>query len=238
MLGAFDQAGDVGHDHSPVGVQFHDAKLRVERGERIIGHLGPGGGDGSQQRALAGVGHADEADVGDELQFQAQSPLLALGSRLGVARGLIGGAFEMPVAASAFAAAGDDHAFFRRIEIGQEQLMIRVENQSAGRDVNDQIVAAESGHFFAHAGLAAFGLPMMPAGEIEQGILIRIGDENDAAAVAAVAAVGAALGDVFLAPEGDASVPAVAGFNLNDGFIDEHIGHILNQKPTAAPWAL
>ena len=101
--------------------------------------------------------------------------------------------------------------------------MLGVENQRAGRDVDDQIVAAESGHFLAHAGLAAFGLPMMPAGEIEQGVLVRIGDEDDAAAVAAVAAVGAALGDVFLAAEGDASVPAVAGFHLNDGFIDEHM---------------
>ena len=42
------------------------------------------------------------------------------------------------------------------------------------------------------------------------------------AAVAAVAAVGAALGDVLLAPERDAPVPAVAGFDVDVGFVDEH----------------
>ncbi len=114
--------------------------------------------------------------------------------------------------------------------------MLGVVNERSRRDLNDQIVPAESGHFFAHSGLAAGRLPMMPAGEIEQGILIGIGEENDAAAIASVAAVGAALGDVFLAAEGDAPVAAVAGFHLNDGFVDEH-GR--NQKPTEElPWAL
>ena len=52
--------------------------------------------------------------------------------------------------------------------------------------------------------------------------LSAIGDEDDDAAVAAVAAVGAALGDVLLAPERDAPVAAVAGFHVDVGFVDEH----------------
>ena len=72
---------------------------------------------------------------------------------------------------------------------------------------------------------------MVSAGEIEEGVLIGVGEEDDAAAVAAVAAVGAALGDVFLTAEGEAAVAAVAGLDFNDGFVDEHICFILNKNP-------
>jgi hypothetical protein len=98
-----------------------------------------------------------------------------------------------------------------------------VVNERSRRDVNDQILAAEAGHFFAHSGMAARGLPMMTAGEIEEGILVGIGDENNVTAITAIAAVGATLGDVFFPSEGDAAVAAVAGFDLDDGFIDEHV---------------
>src|ERR1700689_421842 len=100
--------------------------------------------------------------------------------------------------------------------------MFGVVDEGSRGNANDQIFAAEAGHFFAHSGVSARGLPMMPAGEIEEGVLVGIGDEDNVAAVAAIAAVGAAFGDVFLPSEGDAAVAAVAGFDLNDGFIDEH----------------
>ena len=79
--------------------KLDDAELRLERGERVVGDLRPGGGDRAQQRALAGVGHADQADVGDQLQLEPEVSLLAFGAGLGVARGLVGRRFEMPVAA-------------------------------------------------------------------------------------------------------------------------------------------
>ena len=52
----------AGHDHAEVGDQ---------RGERVVGDLGPGRGDGGDQRRLARAGEADQADVGDDLQLQA-----------------------------------------------------------------------------------------------------------------------------------------------------------------------
>ncbi len=63
---------------------------------------------------------------------------------------------------------------------------------------------------------------MVFAGEIEQSALVRIGFEDDMGAVAAVAAVGSALGDVFFASEGDAPVSAVTGLHMDFGFVDEH----------------
>ena len=45
VLGAFDQARNVGEDDAAVADQFRNAELRIERGERIIGDLGTRGGD-------------------------------------------------------------------------------------------------------------------------------------------------------------------------------------------------
>jgi hypothetical protein len=47
-------------------------------------------------------------------------------------------------------------------------------------------------------------------------------DHEDVAAAAAVAAGGTAAGDELFAAEGHAAVAAVAGFDANFGFIDEH----------------
>ena len=41
----FDQPGNVGHDHLEAVVEADHAEMRFERGERIIGDLGPGGGN-------------------------------------------------------------------------------------------------------------------------------------------------------------------------------------------------
>ena len=63
----------------------------------------------------------------------------------------------------------------------------------------------------------------MLAGKIEQRVLGRVGFEDNASAVTAVAAIGPALGNVFFAAERDAPHPAVAGLHVNDCFINKHI---------------
>jgi hypothetical protein len=66
-------------------------------------------------------------------------------------------------------------------------------------------------------------LGLKPAGKavVGEGIQFRIRDQVDAAAVAAVAAVGTAEGNVFLPPETDTTVAAIAGFNPDEDFIDK-----------------
>ena len=83
----------------------HDAQVGLERGEGIVGDLGPGRRDHREQRALAGVGLAHQAHVGDELEHQLDLPLLALLARLPLARRLVGGRGEPGVAPAAPAAA-------------------------------------------------------------------------------------------------------------------------------------
>ena len=58
-------------------IELHDAEVWFERGERIVGDLGTGGGNARDQGRFAGVGEADQADVGEQFQLKAKTALLA-----------------------------------------------------------------------------------------------------------------------------------------------------------------
>ena len=66
---AFDQARNIGEDEFAV-VAGDNAELRMQRRERIIGDLRRRGADGREKGRFSGIGQADEAGVGDELQAQ------------------------------------------------------------------------------------------------------------------------------------------------------------------------
>ena len=87
-----------------------DAEIRRERGERVVGDLRPRRRDARDERRLAGVGKSDEADVGEQLQLEAEILDLARLARLHLARRAIGGGREPRVAHAAAAAFRDQHA--------------------------------------------------------------------------------------------------------------------------------
>jgi hypothetical protein len=72
--------------------------------------------------------------------------------------------------------------------------------------------------------VAAIGAPDNRLVE-EGGQVIRmgIGNQDDIAAASAIAAIRSPLRDKFLAQEGDAAVPAFAGFHVYLDLIDEHL---------------
>ena len=70
FMRAFDQPGQIG-EHEFALVDAHDAELRMQRGEGIVGDLRLGRGDHRQEGGLAGIGQADQPGVGDQLQPQA-----------------------------------------------------------------------------------------------------------------------------------------------------------------------
>ena len=79
----------------------------MQRGEGIVGDLRLGRADGGEKRRLAGIGQADEAGVGDQLEPQADGALFAGLAGIGVARRAVGRRLEMRVAETAIAAFGD-----------------------------------------------------------------------------------------------------------------------------------
>jgi hypothetical protein len=58
--------------------------------------------------------------------------------------------------------------------------------------------------------------------EVDEGVVAEGGGHEDVAAVAAVAAGGAALGNEFFTPESHAAVATVTGFNTNSCLVNKH----------------
>src|SRR5690606_34730526 len=154
---------------------------------------------------------AEEPDVGQELELEAARALLAGGAGGGDARRAVVRGGEVDVALPAGAAARGDEAGARRVEIGQALAGVGVEHHGADRHAEHEVLAAAAVLILVAAVLAARRLVVAPVLEVEQRAELRVGDQDDAAAVTAVAAGRAAARHVRLAAEGDAAVAAVAG---------------------------
>ena len=132
------------------------------------------------------------------ITFSSKSRLRTSPSPPGVcSRGAVGRRFEMGVAIAAAAAAGDDDLLADLRQVFQEKLAVGVVDHGAGGNRQDQIRGAAAVAIAAGAGHAILGPPMFAMGQSSEAIDARLGHENDAAAVAAVAAVGPAAGMNF-----------------------------------------
>ena len=173
------------------------------------------------KRRLAGVRKADERRVGEQLQVQLDVELVTRRPDLGETRHLPCRGDEPRVAAAAVAAARQHDASAGMREVGNQLPVLR---QHLRADRNRELGVLAAGA--VPAGAAAVPAPPRPdlvtvdvRREIAQR---RARDEDDVTAVAAVAAVGAALGDVLLATEAETTVAALARGNVNLRAVAEH----------------
>jgi hypothetical protein len=63
--------------------------------------------------------------------------------------------------------------------------------------------------------------------EVDEGVDVRAGDDIHRPAVTAVAAARAATRDELLAAEGQAAASAVARFDVDVDFVDEHLNLVI-----------
>jgi len=69
---------------------------------------------------------------------------------------------------------------------------------------------------------AALGFVLGVETEVKERVVVLAGDQDHIAAAAAVAAAGSAARNEFFAPEGEAAVAAVAGFDGDYDLINKH----------------
>ena len=86
----------------------------------------------------------------------------------------------------------------------------------------EDVLAAAAVAVLALAGPRRSGLPVVVAGQVLQRVVGVVGRQEDAAAVAAVAAVGAAVRNELLAPERDAPVAAAPAGDDDVHLVEEH----------------
>ena len=110
---------------------------------------------------------------------------------------------------------GDELARFLRF------LEVLVDHRAHGH-LQDHVLAVGAAHARALAVRAALGLEVVLEAVVDQRRDAQVGLDDDVAAVTAVAAVGAAFGDVRLATEGHAARAAVAAFDVYAYLVYEH----------------
>src|SRR5581483_10064266 len=139
---------------------------------------------------------------------------------------------ERAVAPPSRAAPRDHDARPRGDEVGDEPVVL----EDLGACGQVQLDVGSVGAVLAGAapGLAAGGAEdaLRPeAGEVAE---VAVGDEDDVAAAAAVAAVGTALRHELLAAEAQSAVAAAARLHLDSRAVVEHLGCRLEQRERGA----
>src|SRR6266540_3081761 len=217
--GPRDQARNVG-EHEVAAVHAHHPEHRLQRGEGVVGDLGAGGGGARHDARLAGVGEADQADVGEQPQLQPQAALLPGLAALVEVRDAPAGR-QGGVAAPAAPAPGGHEAGAGGGEIG-EQAAILVADHGADRHGQEAVGAVGALAVVALAVGALAGALVRVEVVLDQGRHAGVGRQYHVPAVTAVATVRPTPGPVLLTVErGDPVAPATCG-HLESGLVYEH----------------
>ena len=98
----------------------------------------------------------------------------------------------------------------------------RIPHNRAARHLDDERLAALTAHFPALAVLTCLGSVLALIPEVQQRGQIIVDPQDDAAAMAAVTAVGTAGGNIFFPVECHRAVTALATNDGNSNFIYKH----------------
>ena len=215
LAGALDDAGDIRHDERAVVAIAHDAEVRLQRSERIVGNLRFGRGDDGKEGGLPGVGKAHETDVGQELQLENNRPLLGRFAGLGITRGLIRGRPEIPVAEAA-ASAFEEHNLLSVLRnIANKLARFRIIDHCAAGHLDYAVFAVFAEAALGSAAFAVRGKDMPLELEVEKCPIVAVSAQIDMAAPAAVAAVGTALREILRTAEMGGAAPAFTRTAIN-----------------------
>ena len=144
--------GRSASDERALAADADHAEVRVLGRERVVGDLGRGAATAGEQRRLAGVGQADEADVGDDLQLQ-DDPRSSPGSPRAANSGAAVMDVAKYVAAPALAAVGDRHLL---------AVLEHVREQLAALDVSHHRADGDGGWSCSAPGPAVALGPSLP----------------------------------------------------------------------------
>src|SRR5690606_21877009 len=115
----------------------------------------------------------------------------------------------------------------RLVHVGQHRGALVIQDLGADGHLEHHVLALGPVHLPAHAVAAGLGLEVLLVPVVDQGVQPLDRLDPDVAAAAAVAAVGAAVLDEFLAPERHRTGAAVAGANVDLGLVEELHGDYL-----------
>ncbi len=220
---ALDQAGNVG-DREPGVAGLHHSEVGDERGERVVGDLGPGRGHRRDEARFAGRGKTDQRDVGDRLELEDDVPLVTRDAEQGEPGGLALLRGQRRVTEATLASGrGDEFRSFTH-EVREDLTVLRLDDGAVGYG-EDQRLAGLAAAPVAHPVAAVGGVAVGCVVVVEQRGGLAADAQDHVAAVAAVAAVGPTEGLELLTLDGHAAVTARTAGNVQDYPVNE-AGHV------------
>ena len=206
--GARDKARNVGDGEGLVAHIDH-AEVWLQRGKWVVANLRLRGREHGNQRGLARRREAHEAHIRHGLEFEHEIVCLARLALQREARGLALRGGQRRVAQATKAALSRDEPGARDGQV-REHLPLLVVDHGAGRNFQDEVLAARTIAPVACAIRATAGLDVRTVVEVHERVDLRGDLEHDIATVATIAAVGAAQRLELLAVDGRTAVSAVA----------------------------
>src|SRR5690606_34827497 len=213
-----------------------NAQIGNQRGERIIGDFRLGRRHCTDKGALAGIRHAQQADISQYLQLQLEITRVTRLARRGLPRGTVGAGLEARIAQPMPTTLSDQQLLTRLGQITNYILGSSIDHRSAHRHRQEQIFPLGASTFGASALLTIGRIEATGVTVIDQGIEVFVGHQINGAAVAAVTTVGAAFIDEFFATKTHHAVTAVAGLYKNRYIIDEFHGIASRRRDGLKNW--
>ena len=173
---------------------------------------------------MPALGAPRRPDVGDEREVQAQPVLFARLPGLGLAGRAVAVREKRAVAPAAAASPGHEEAVADRQDLAERLAAGLVRRRRARGHLDHELGAAAARPVAGSSVGPALGAELGVVAEGEEGVLVGNREQDDVAALAAHAAVGAAPGDVGLAAEAHTAATPITALDENLDPIDEHCG--------------
>jgi hypothetical protein len=130
----------------------------------------------------------------------------------------------MRIAVAASPALRDETAFVRLREIVDHVAGFVVVDNCTDGDLDFEILSVAAVAIAAFAVPTPFSAERVVVSKLEKSVFVGICYQIDVPAATAISATGSATRNKLLPAEGNATMPAVACFDRDFGFVDEHKG--------------
>ena len=229
--GTFDQSRNVCHHKASVTAHPHYTQVGHQGGKGVVGHLGAGRRNRANKGGFTGIGQAQQTHICQHLQFQFDLANLTLGSRRGLPRRPVNTGLKAGVTQPMEATLSHFKGLAQLSQVAEYFAGLFIQHRGSHRNIEHQVLAAGSGAVRSPARLAILGFEVAGVAKVDKRVQTLGGQQDNAAAIAAIAAVRATFGDIFLPAKAHTAVTAVARLDFNCCFVDKFHGVSLPLPP-------
>src|SRR2546425_10900353 len=227
LRGPFDEAGNIGQYKAhlvttPWLPDGNHTQVGRECGERIVGNLGVCGSHNREKSRFTGVGVADQANIGDQAQFEVEPSFLTRLTFLSFAWSLMGRSSKMGIAQATSPTTSNHNPLFILNKIGQQFVRVSVTDDRATGDGQHDIFALGTVHSLACAISTIISLKVMTIAVVNQRIGVGCSFNIDTTPSTTVPTVWATTRSKLFTTEVTGTVATIACFNVNFCTVIKH----------------